>query len=127
MNIKYTGDSYWYVALPYSDPNPAVMTMRYMKALKTVAFFINNDFPVYCPISHWHPVAVEHDLPRGYSFWKKMDKIFIGKASGIIVLMLDGWKDSVGVTDEIEIGKANKLPIMYITEDYLNEQVFDPR
>lgn len=43
-----------------------------------------------------------------------MDRAFIKNASGVIVLMLDGWRESIGVKDEIKLAKELRLPIMYI-------------
>jgi hypothetical protein len=114
--LKYSGTGFWYLALPYSDPDTQVMTSRYIKGLEVVARFINHGFPVYCAVVHWRNVAVEHNLPHGYEFWKKMDRLFISKSDGIVVLQLPGWRESIGVTDEIEIAKSLKLPIMYISE-----------
>lgn len=82
--------------------------------MDTVAVLIKAGFIVYSPICHWRPIALTHDFPHQYSFWQRMDRAFIKNASGVIVLMLDGWRESIGVKDEIKLAKELRLPIMYI-------------
>lgn len=113
MRLRCSSSSFWYLATPYSDDSESVMQQRYENALRVMSELLKLDFPIYCPVVHWHNVAVNHDMPRGYDFWYKLDRLFLSKASGMIVITTDGWKESVGVTDEIKIAKEFKLPIMY--------------
>jgi len=119
-NLKVYSDSFWYLAIPYSDPDDAVMQSRYEIALKVMAKYINEDLPIYCPVAHWHNVELNHDMPRGYEFWYKLDRLFLSKASGLIVVQIPGWEKSIGVTDEIVLAKEFKIPILYYKPSEIN-------
>ena len=51
----------------------------------------------------------------GYQFWQKRDRWFIRKCDGIVVLTLDGWVESEGVTDEIKYARSRGLDVVYLS------------
>jgi hypothetical protein len=61
---------------------------------------------VYSPVSHSHPIA-QHGLPTDWSYWEWVDRRFLEVCDEVVVLTLDGWRESVGVRAEIRI--ANEL------------------
>ncbi|WP_028752721.1 DUF1937 family protein [Rhizobium leucaenae] len=69
---------------------------------------------IYCPIAHGHAVSRNVALPREWDFWKAQDQPLIDAAAAIIVLEMQGWRESVGLTYEIsEFMRAGK-PILYL-------------
>jgi len=84
-----------YIAKLYADGNN-----------KTVMF--------YSPILHCHEMAQHYSLPTGHEFWESMDHIMIDKSDRVEVLMMEGWKESKGVQDEIAYANLTGKPISYI-------------
>lgn len=106
-----------YIACPYSHKDPAVMVERWNKVNKFAAKLMAKGWYIYSPISHTHPIAVVGDLPRGWDFWHGYDTCMISRANGLIVFMIDGWKESVGVQAEIELAKKYEIPVSYYDEN----------
>jgi hypothetical protein len=73
---------------------------------KVAAKMMSSGEYVFSPISHTHPIAEmsEGKLPIGWEFWSTFDKLFIINCKKIVVLCIDGWKESTGVQAEIKIG-----------------------
>lgn len=102
-----------YLACPYSDPNPIVRDGRFEAANKVAASLMKEGRFIFSPISHTHPIAL-YGLPKGWDYWQRYDLVFIQQCEKVIVLMLPGWKESIGVQREIEIAKRLEKPIEYM-------------
>ena len=105
---------YIYLAAPYSHPNPEIRQQRFEEINKCAATLMQSGLVVYSPISHNHPIALAHDLPKGWEFWGMMDEVFIHHCSAVYVLQVHGWKESHGVKAEISLARNFKKPIIYI-------------
>jgi hypothetical protein len=109
-----------YLASPYSHSDKEVRKQRYEKAVEANAKLIEQGFMVYSPIVHGHPLNQywkEHEEARmGWSFWEKFDTLMVRKSDALFVLAIDGWINSVGVTNELELAKRLYIPIKYVTE-----------
>lgn len=106
-----------YLASPYSHKDKAVMEERFRKVNKVAAKLMTMGMHVFAPISHTHPIALEGELPKGWDFWEAYDTAMISRCTSLIVVMLDGWKESVGVQAEIKIAKQYELPVSYVDEN----------
>lgn len=107
-------NSYKYLATPYIHKESRVMDFRADIADAVASDLMNTGEYVYSPISSWHHIAKKYSLPRDWDFWNGLDRQFIKACCGIYVIELDGWKESTGVTAEIEIGREMGLPIKMI-------------
>lgn len=105
-----------YLAGPYSHPDRAVRVQRFEQLNAFAAQLMTAGELVYSPISHTHPIAEAGALPLDWEFWKKYDTAFIEHSRRVVVLMLDGWRESKGVTAEIEIAKTLGTPVEYVTQ-----------
>lgn len=103
-----------YLACPYSHPDPAVRRARFEAANRCAATLMQAGVFVFSPISHTHPIAEAGDLPLGWDFWEPYDRLLIGACGALYVLMLDGWRESRGVTAEIAIARDLGLEIEYL-------------
>lgn len=103
-----------YLACPYSNPDPDVRERRFRAVNKVAGQLMAAGALIFSPISHTHPIAVACDLPRGWDFWHAYDRAFIEASEKLIVLMLDGWADSIGVKAEIAIATELGIPVEYI-------------
>ncbi len=102
-----------YRASPYAHPDPAVREARYQAACAATAALIRDGKTVYSPIVNSH-VLVEHGLPTDWESWARFDRDIIRRCDSLLVLMLDGWSNSVGVRAEEGIATACGIPIGYI-------------
>lgn len=102
-----------YLAAPYSDPDPAVREQRFVAVSRVAAELVRAGQHVFSPISHSHPIAV-HGIRGDWSFWAPFDRRLLAICDEVVVLMLDGWRESVGVQAEIELAIEMDLPIRYL-------------
>lgn len=94
-----------YIASPYSDVSDRVRACRYEAVVAFAAVALTNpafaDCIIYSPIIAWHEAAVRHSLPTHAAFWADENRKTIRMASSLVVVAMEGWKQSVGVSDEI--------------------------
>ena len=108
--------NYLYLASPYSHLDPAVREARFHAACRKAASYASQGLSVFAPIAHSHPIA-DHMSERDrldFDLWMKMDLPILRHASALHVLMLDGWRDSRGVTREIEYAHHVGIPVVYV-------------
>lgn len=103
-----------YLASPYSHPDPLIREQRFREACRHAAFMMRRGSVVFSPIAHTHPIAVQNSLPTGWDFWRKVDTAILIRADSLVVLMLDGWKESKGVEAEIRFAKSMGIPTSYM-------------
>jgi hypothetical protein len=66
---------------------------------------------VIAPIAHSHPIADFLPIVRcDHDFWMSQDLPLLRAADSVAVLILEGWRESRGVTRELEFAASlNKL------------------
>lgn len=104
-----------YLASPYTDPDIFVMERRYERNLEMLAHLTRKGHVVYSPIVHFHPCACEHDLPRDFAFWSRINFWMLGRSDSLYVLKLDGWEESKGVEAEVDYMKKLGRQVVYLT------------
>ncbi|MFU0504095.1 DUF1937 family protein [Pseudaminobacter sp. NGMCC 1.201702] len=96
------------------------------EAARTVALaasrLMARGLVIYSPIAHGHYIASHFKLPAEWEFWKRQCQPLMEGASSLIVLKMDGWADSVGLTYEIEWFHENGKPIVYLEPGALEER-----
>jgi hypothetical protein len=107
-------DRLTYLACPYSHVSRHIRVARFEAANAAAATLMADGHHVYSPISHTHPIAEAGDLPLGWDFWETYDRIFLGMSRIVVVLMLDGWRESKGVTAELAIAVELGLAVDYM-------------
>lgn len=111
-----TRQPFTYLASPYSlfpDKGAAAHI-----AARAAAHLMRNGEVVYSPIVHGHAVAT-HGLPLDWEFWKAQCQPFVALADKLVVLEMDGWRESTGVQWEIgEFRRAGK-PVEFMGLDEL--------
>jgi hypothetical protein len=90
---------------------------RYQDAIDATAYLMNKGLAVYSPIVSTHPVAIKHDLPLGSEFWLQFDEVILNKCDEIVVLMIDGWRESPGVQREIQLALQLHKDVTYLHPD----------
>lgn len=102
-----------YLASPYSHPDPAVKQARNDMIMETTALLMNDGFIIISPIAASHPIAIKHNLPGDYAYWQKWNHALMDACSELWVCTMDGWKESTGVTGEMEYARSKGMPINY--------------
>jgi nucleoside 2-deoxyribosyltransferase len=105
-----------YLASPYSHADPAVREERYHAACRATAALLKAGFVVFSPIVHSHPL-VAFALPTGWDFWEPIDRAYLARCDEVVVLMLDGWRESTGVRAEIAVARELGKPVRFLGVD----------
>ena len=92
-----------------------VREKRFEAVCEAAAALFRRGFLVFSPIAHTHPIA-KHGIALGWTFWQSYDREHIGNCSQVWVLTLDGWKESIGLSHEIEMFKEAGKPIHWLPE-----------
>lgn len=71
---------------------------------------------MFSPIVHGHAL-VDHGLPTNWPFWERFDREHLAQCDEVVVLMLEGWRESVGVAAEIRIAGELGKPVRYLAPD----------
>lgn len=108
---------YEYLASPYTHPDRKIELARYRAAEAATAWLLQQRIWVYSPIVHCHALAVQFHLPTDAEFWGEYNKVMLSKADGILILALDGWEDSRGVTAECEIASKLRMSMHFMKPD----------
>lgn len=106
--------SYMYLGSPYSHHDPAVRHMRYRAAGRATAHLIRQGVCVYSPIVHCHEIAREFGLPKDFDFWKEYNFKMLEPADFLLILKLDGWKESKGLEGEMGFAQRKGIPIDFM-------------
>jgi len=99
-----------YLASPYTG-SLILREWRYESVAGMAAKLFQMGFAVYSPIVSWHHIALRYDLPQDWLAWRSMDEKFLRVSERMIVLALEGWDHSKGVTAEIEICKKQEMTV----------------
>lgn len=102
-----------YLASPYSHPSPTVREQRFHAVCRMTVALMRRGQVVFAPIVHGHPL-VGHGLPTDWPFWERFDREHLRRCDELVVLTLDGWRESVGVTAEIRIAGELGKPVRYL-------------
>lgn len=105
-----------YLASPYTHPGYSVRQARFGAAIDAAAAMMLAGDAVYSPIGSCHPIQQRHNLPTDWAYWQDFDALIISRCDEVHVLMLDGWKESVGVMAEIALAESLGKPIQYRAE-----------
>lgn len=129
-------DKVYYLASPYSfnhenkDLESLGRELRYTFTSFIAAQLTKKGFNIIEPIGMCHQPGLRYDLPSGYEYWKDRDRKLIEHADGVIVLTMKGWRDSIGVSDELTHADGLRMPIYevcineFLDSDFLNQFMY---
>lgn len=103
----------FYVASPYTDPDPSVRRARHAAAVDFLVHAVRIGLPVYSPIAHWHGATVIGNLRTEDWAWRDINAAMLRLCSGVIVLAIPGWQESAGVKHEIAVAEAERKEIRF--------------
>ena len=103
-----------YLCSPYSNPDPSVRQARFDAACRAAADLIREGKIIFSPVAHSHALC-QYDLPLDWEFWQQLDRRFLEACDEVVVLILDGWRESVGIQAEMAIAHALGKPVSFLS------------
>src|SRR6056297_2606798 len=93
----------------YSDDDKRIRQERFEKVNDAAGKLMQAGFAIISPISQSHPIALQCNLGGKFDYWADIDYNIILRCDMVIVLCIDGWKDSEGVKKEITFAKKHNI------------------
>jgi hypothetical protein len=97
-----------YLASPYSHPDPLVREARFEAACRATANLVRAGQAVFAPVVQGRSL-VRFGVPGDWKFWQPLVSEYLARCDEVLVLQLDGWRESEGVQAELalaaELGK----------------------
>jgi hypothetical protein len=101
-----------YIAIPYrNNPEYSFEIANFVSAE-----LMKKGYIVFSPISHSHPIGLVMNKQFDHEFWMNQDLPFLKFCDELIVICIEGWKESKGVQEEIAMAKLLKKKIVYIAD-----------
>lgn len=109
-----------YLASPYSHPFRIVRWWRARQIKNIMARCINQQDAVipFTPIVLTHPIAA---LCPDVDWVEDYDKHLLLRFSGMIVVMMPGWRDSIGIKKEVDFCLKHGIPYTHATPENIVE------
>ena len=106
-----------YLGQPYWHEDKGVRKIRTDAAAKTVAYLMKAGYRVFSPITHSALVRdyVPADQQACHDFWLSYDKTLFDKCDFLLILPLEGWRESRGLAEEMGWAMASPKPILQLT------------
>jgi hypothetical protein len=104
----------YYLASPYSHPDPQVREERYLSVMKRSAELLNQNVYVFSPILYSHEMSKLYQMPTDAAWWWDFNRTIMDKCDGLILHAIPGWKESVGVAQEMQYAKDINLQITFM-------------
>lgn len=121
---------YEYLAAPYSSGEPAGITgpmqrirlraWRLDKMKFAIALLMTQGRNAISPVMMSNQVA---DILGGHGWdtWKAVDLALVAAADRVLILPLQGWEESAGVTAEIEHAREMDVPVTVLDDAFMIE------
>lgn len=104
-----------YLASPYNHHIPAVRHDRFVLVSQLATKMMKEGKLVYCPIAYGHQFREVFDNQADrWAYWRSFDLRILCHCEQMVVYMLPGWKESVGVAEEINYAKYRGIPIHFM-------------
>lgn len=113
-----------YIAAPYSHPDPEVVEGRMDEFANIISLLMAMEIHAVSPLMN-HPYLGRRRTPGTYDYWGPYSINLLRRCDAVIVIMLDGWIESVGVQDEIKHAKEFKKPVFVCRPDGSGFQDYD--
>ncbi|HUT57895.1 MAG TPA: DUF1937 family protein [Phycisphaerae bacterium] len=104
-----------YLAAPYSSKDPSVRRRRFRASCKAAAVMLRKGLMVFNPLAHSVPIAAAGLDDMDHDFWMRVDRPYLEWCHMVMVLTLDGWRESRGVSMEIAQARALHKPVSFIS------------
>lgn len=103
---------FWYLGTVYTA-HPLGTARAYREAVYLGAQMIRRGVNFYCPIVHWHPIALEGGVDNHHEYWMEIGAPMMNRCDGMICCMMPGHGNSRGLTHEVDAFKQQNKPVIY--------------
>lgn len=114
-----------YLACPYSfngRDDLRAREARFQIVTKVAARLMSEGRAVFSPITHGHPMNM-FGVTVGWDTWAAIDEAILSRCcKEMIVLTLDGWRESKGIAAEIAIATLAGIPIAYMDSPKVEQE-----
>ena len=113
----------YYLASPYTHDDIRVRRHRAEVATMAAIDLLHENVFVFAPIPYNAPwEKYDREIRGDWEFWAKFDEAFIKRCDALLVLTIDGWKESVGVQAEIKIAEKLNKPVLYVSIEQIENK-----
>ncbi len=109
----------FFLACPYGHTDAKVVESRFVKCNQVSAHVIAAGHAIFSQVSMSHPINNELKAMGRDDIsvlWAPVDQHFMQAMDELIVLDIDGWKESSGVAREIAFFESANRPVHYWSE-----------
>lgn len=106
----------YYLASPFSHRTAEKERERFIEAATLAGYLMKDGLFIFAPIPHSYPIE-EYGIGFGKMtglFWLNQDFKILDKCDALLVATMPGWKESFGVTAEIQYAQRNNKPVYYV-------------
>lgn len=103
-----------FLSSPYMHPDPEEMNMRALIAGNACAWLVREGYLPMSPIAHWHGPSYRNNLPRHAAAWRDWNRRWLEAADMVAMLRVPGWRDSLGMAEEMDWAKRAGKPVAVI-------------
>ncbi len=111
-----------YLAAPYTSDFKDIRDKRIREVNRKAGELIRNGYIVFSPLTHGDPICKQVSMKSDWNTWAKHNEAFIAVSKKLYILGLPGWRESIGVREEIKLAEKYGIPIEIHPADYLPEQ-----
>lgn len=116
-----------YLAAPYTHPDAVVRNTRAELASIVAARLMEAGYVVFSPITHGHSVA-DHLPPQkasSHEFWMGQCLPMLASCDWMLVLPIDGWRESRGLAEERQFATLFSIPTFIWQNDSPEFELLD--
>lgn len=112
--LEYYKNKIIYLACPYTHKEKSIRSARSTVATIISACLIKNKIYNISPLTLQIPLEDNFNFPHTWDYWKRFDELLISRSDEVWVITIEGWEESVGVQEEIEMAKEFSKKIVYV-------------
>lgn len=102
-----------YISAPYNHSDLNVIEERMSVVYSKFAeLMLQGEIPVSPLLAH--SVVISHSVPSSSEFWERYSITLLSKCDKMMVLQLEGWKESTGVAYEIKYAREHNIEIIFV-------------
>lgn len=107
-----------YLAGPFSHTEKAIMNEREIQHAKCAIALKQQGLSIYAPITETTALEKLGGLKEtSWAYWREHDLNLLSRCDELWVMLLDGYKESLGVKGEVKFAVKNSIPIKFVAID----------
>lgn len=103
-----------YLASPLTDDSYLVKEIRAAQVGDCAAYLMTKGHIIFSPVAFGWAIQKFRSMPTDWEYWKKVCRAYLSRCQVIAVLMIDGWRESVGIQEELKIAEELDISIVYV-------------